>query len=879
LNPTPSVVKFDKLDKVLTLAETVGCHNESSVSLQYICSTVRDALSRIKNGKTHDIALEEVQRVLTCVQEKGLDSGDLSVVLAYIRSHQIVHNLYTVASSTTDSKSLYMALLKAKASCIGSVGADLSCWIDITEDLRFLRICRKNEDWVQVMDHSKTMQQKIAAIATFSDEQKAYCTLLEDQRVAMRREAIALQASTQLRLTSIIGRIGPKGSTSFCAPALGVKILQKVVADLDGTPLSEREVNSSTTDSISKMRALLNLRESVLDEVSLSTALPARRRRSHKLQAADILLGNGANSAAEEKVDLKSASMARIQAARERTSVVLSSAVNFITSTEPSTKECSFVSDTAALIALLEELEEVAMLPVVKWDEASSQVEIHDENARVQNEAIQKLKSRFSEKTQDIELVHVIDGLQHLLSIARSVDDYSHLDSSLNTFSSTIQVSDIPQKIAACLNEQVLVFQKGHILDQLSALVAEGSLLLDNLCFKRDTLDSFLGKVTLLMSTAEEKNVPHDTKCCLQCMACGRELCWASELQMNVEFSRFRRALMKVAEDVPAWFHEKLMRWMTALPVPPDHQSSRSSISQAGRRPSVHSASLRRPPRLPATDQMAVMKFSLEGVNKSISFMANKKHTPEFAAYQKPFQKWKNRVNILNTLWRGLFCMTEDWVTPYVVIGSDRSPDDVHPVTNSIMPAARPVFHSDVHALAILCASLRSSIPHEDSTRLQMLVSDIERCFENVLDVLQPYAFQNFAVPSRGRRTILRKQTTEFEYHMGSGQFAKLRESSIENALNAYDFCKRCVDVLFSVRCSLEKLYEATISFRCGFSDEGSFYFLKASIQNDNKVNLNVYNPVSEVNASISGNPTVSLMRIAVSRCNYDCVCFRFCKR
>lgn len=215
--------------------------------------------------------------------------------------------------------------------------------------------------------------------------------------------------------------------------------------------------------------------------------------------------------------------------------------------------------------------------------------------------------------------------------------------------------------------------------------------------------------------------------------------------------------------------------------------------------------------------------------------------------------------------------MTEDWVTPYVDIGLNKSVDDIHPVANAVMPAARPVFHSDVHALSILCASLLSTIPHEENIKLQMLISDIERCFENVLDVLQPYAFKNFAVPNRGRRGVLRSQQKDLEYSMGLSTFDIQRDANIESSLNAFDLCRRCVDVLFATKRALEKMYESTISFKCGFSHDNAYYLLKSSVKSNNKVSFNLYEPETDWQVYVDGHPEVRCVFIVV------CVFIAYC--
>jgi hypothetical protein len=71
------------------------------------------------------------------------------------------------------------------------------------------------------------------------------------------------------------------------------------------------------------------------------------------------------------------------------------------------------------------------------------------------------------------------------LVTAQTIEDYSILDNSLNTFSLMIQVADIPPRVLLSLQEQVSVFQRGHLLDQLTALAEEGCRLLEILCFNR----------------------------------------------------------------------------------------------------------------------------------------------------------------------------------------------------------------------------------------------------------------------------------------------------------------------------------------------------------------------------------------------------------
>ena len=376
---------------------------------------------------------------------------------------------------------------------------------------------------------------------------------------------------------------------------------------------------------------------------------------------------------------------------------------------------------------------------------------------------------------------------------------------------------------------------------------------------------------------------------CIRCIQCCRDLCWASELQMGVEFQRFRKQLDKEAEDVPSWFHDKLIRWIKLLPTPLYMPQFRGSISQIGRNsilqlsstslqtssftPSSSSSSsslslsllnnvsmpLRKPPRVTNNlgQQNIKIKFSLKNLSQTLCLMVTKKHTPEFMLYQTPFLEWNNRVLLLNTLWRGFFCMTEDWVTPFTLNNANNQKSKS---TQSIMPSASPVYHTDIHALSILCKLLMETNNKESNTSLKRIINNISLCFENVLNTLQPYSLNNFSLPKNLAKnsSILFRKIKELENVINPTLEDIKLKSHLDNIVSCYEFSKKCINVLQSVGNVIERFYISTIKYRTIFKTTSqnttSYYSLNASLLSESTVQYTIHDPVTDWNIKISGS-------------------------
>lgn len=911
LNPTPSLIIFHRLEKVLESASKFGCHNQHSQNLKSLCEIILGMLKLIKINETHQISLSSMLDIQNkVIDQLGVSScSKLNIVLAYVRSHQIIHTIYVAVTTTKDSKSLYYTLSKAIEACGGSIEPTLQPWIDITHDLRYMRTLYLNKDWHVILQHSQemlqTLQQQLIHIC-YSDEQKKLYEQINYERLSINTKALEEYIKIQLQIMSNVGGIGARGISSYCIPQESISMLKNVINQIDNLLLKDEKVES---DEIflnkKKLIALLNLRESVYDEVNIIGETMPHRLSARKIDRYSFTEDQIPSHSSEGLPMLESTSTTRIFSARRRTMKTLEDTQHQFTGKHESQqsiqnfnisiqKEFQFTSTVSKLTNLVENLEETALLPVVGWKSSANQVQFFLENSEKQKNSLQNLIQAFPDRLSDIPLIKVITNLHELLITAQTNEDYSILDNLLNNFSLQIQVADIPPRILISLKEQVAVFQRGHLLDQLTSLALEGCRLLEVLCFKREMLDEYLTKFTYLANSAGEQSVPQETMSCIRCIQCCRDLCWASELQMGVEFQRFKKQLDKEAEDVPSWFHDKLIRWIKHLPPPLHMPTSRGSISQVGKRPIFRNVvqhhhttgppPTRKPPRVSSLEQEQSIDihFSLKNLSQCLSVMVTKKHTPEFPYYQKPFLDWSNRVLLLNTLWRGLFCLTEDWVTPYVTMSNSISNSKItkkefkdiqSTVAFSVNPSASPMFHTDIHALSILCRLLNETIPKETHPNFQRIVKDMATSFDNVLATLQPYALNNFQILKK--TSSLQKQSQfifqklkEFQEdlflispsHTSQKSDRHISHEHVANIVNCYEFAKKCIEVLHSIRHTIQVFYLSTIMFRTVFkipsqsTSSNSYYYLKSCVLSENQVKFSVHDPMSDWNVQVKGS-------------------------
>jgi hypothetical protein len=884
LNPTPSLIIYDRLERVLAWAQTIGCHSQQSVELKSLCEIILRWLQFIKTNETHQISLLSMLEVQQRVEVLSLSCQQLNIVFGYIRSYQIIHTIYMTTRSTTlthDSKALYVVISKAEEACGGMIELTLQPWIDLTNDLRYLRVLLLNKDWLTILEHSQEMNQSLISLSSFcySDEQKKLHDLIQRERVTIHLKALNEHTNIQLHVMSTVGGIGARGSTSYCTPEMGIKILKDVIGKIDSLLLEtseegNQEILTEILTNKKKLIALLNLRESVYDEVSV-IGVPARSRVSsrkidHTEDTTPNILDHLPNTSMVTPLIEMSSTAKMIHAARKRTFNTLEETEKkLIQSSHLIEKEYEFTSNISKLTTLVEALEATVLLPVVGWKSDVNQVQFFSQNSLKQKEALENLVQTFPQRIKDIPLVMVTTDLNELLLIAQTNGDYAILDNLLNTFSLKIQVAGISPRVLLSLKDQVAVFQRGHLLDQLTSLAEEGCRLLEMLCFKRDILDEYLTKFTYLANSAGEQSVPQETMSCIRCIQCCRDLCWASELQMGIEFQRFKKQLDKEAEDVPSWFHDKLIRWVRTLPPPLYMPAVRGSISQVGKRPLLrnslqqHISTIGTLPNRPSRHLSSLdengsqtasieIHFSLKNLSQSLSLMVTKKHTPEFILYQKPFLDWSNRVLLLNTLWRGLFCMTEDWVTPVIDLTEEKQSS----VASSTLPSASPMFHTDIHALSILCQLLNETILKEENFYLQQIVREIVQSFEKVLETLHPKTHKSLKSSLNFPKL---KEYEDTRRLMNLSPRDEKHRLHIETILNCVKFTQRCIDVLQAIAHRIQRFYLSTISYRTVFQikyqpEVYSSCYLRASVISTNRVCFTILDPITDWYAKVTGH-------------------------
>lgn len=383
INSSPDAIFTYKLNNAITRAKVVGCHNDLSTKLLKIAVGVYDMMELIKSSKAHDVNLQKMVAISKEYDELQLDNSSLLSVTRFVRKHQIVHKLYIAVTETTETRNLYIVILKVKAACSDgksdSIGQEVVAWIQIAEDLRQLRVLKKDQDWPAIKDHISKFKNNLNLVEANNDEEKAFKLFVSNEMNVCAIAATSAFVDAQLSIATDSGRIGSKGNTTYCVPDKSVEILKHMLNDM------ERDKEFVDVEKKNKLQHLLNLRESVRDELNVRQT---------------ISMENVGDSPSKF---YSSNASARITAARHHTQEYLNGSklhMNFAQS------ECNLVSRMSELTILIENLEKIALLPVITWTD-QNQVEFHNQTSKLQLEIIQKITSSFSDSLDDIPLIKV----------------------------------------------------------------------------------------------------------------------------------------------------------------------------------------------------------------------------------------------------------------------------------------------------------------------------------------------------------------------------------------------------------------------------------------------------------------------------------------
>jgi hypothetical protein len=403
INASPDLIQHNLLSDVMNQAKVIGCHNKKSIKLIEIVSAIANMVELVKNGKAYDVNLQKMITVTSEIESIKLDSTLVVAVIRFVRTCQIVHKLYVAASSSTESRQLYVVILKAKSSCTSSpssgavIDSDMIRWIEIAEDLRYLRVLNNSNDWLGIREHSSLVMEKAANFDANSDEEKKFLSLIVNECQSSFNKGTDEYIDVQISIASESGQIGSKGSTNYCVPEMSIQVLKKMLNEL------ESHENHMNSERKKKLKFLLTLRESIREEGAVMQSVT----RS-VTQSKDLAAGSGHTLPSEKSLSssaiFSSTSLSPyLLEARHHTEESLQDP---LFTTGFAHTECSLVARMRDLIELVENLENVALLPVIGWTD-NHQVEFFINNSKLHLDAIQKISTSFPEAVDDIPLIKV----------------------------------------------------------------------------------------------------------------------------------------------------------------------------------------------------------------------------------------------------------------------------------------------------------------------------------------------------------------------------------------------------------------------------------------------------------------------------------------
>lgn len=670
------VVEIDErpLRQVL---EEVGDYSFNDVSKRYrhVVSTILDYLIHIKNGQPELVSLPILTSIIA--ENNHLNLGSLLLIEQYIKAFQIVLQLFDMCK-TNSNRQLLIAIHKSHKICKDN--KQILKWIDAAEKLYSLRLLQADNDYSCIVEFCVEVRHALQ-IPAATQMEREFLSYLQGQHDTIKKNAALMIMSNYRDIITVIGKTGTKGSSGYTTPKYGIQVVEQLISHMQHDEYPE------AASIREECLAILKLRENVYHESKLTNQHSVLRRTSSTGWAQQ-----------------QSESGEELQQFRDATKAMMRECNTACTIND----ECCLIEKRSLLTELLEDLEAKAMVPIFLWSE-DGHVELNDEGVKTQSAVLQILGKEFPDIVGDLPLPKVINELHSLHTTVQNIQDYSMLEDSLKTFSSFLQIADISYKVKESLKTQIIVFQRGRVLEELVVLSNEGCYLLEILCYERQKFDEYLGKMDYLINFVGDMVIPSATMASIKCLKYSRELCWAVELLMYSEIDKFKKQLMQAAQDVPTWFYDKLERWMTCLPIPKPAQ------------PSLALANVATDP-VKTTPKSPRVEFTVIGVHSIISsiVVAN---TP---ALQKQFSKYQLRVSLLNALWRGIFCFIEDWTVCSEPI--------------ACLLRHLPSYHIDRACLERIVSVLKTRVSQENHWGLKNIISDVCKIFENVADAqLQNY--------------------------------------------------------------------------------------------------------------------------------------------
>lgn len=845
-NPDPKTIRVSLLESAKLLAESIGCHSDESVDLMKIAHSLLNMLSLLKTGHRDQISYEDMAKNLTIITSKMHLSGfALSAILHYVKFSQVIQKFFDTAKNTanSDTKSLYLVTLKYSNRLFKScsedsddyeLGCDLKPWVLLVEELRQLRLLQNTEDWPGVVELVESAKVCRASSTTQDEVQVSFIEFMHVQREAAYRKAKANEVAAQFSIASSAGMVGSNGIASLHTPELGIGML-RLMLEKSSADSIQYDILPETRKQKEKMSSLLHLRESVFCE---------------------------SNTVADEKAKFSSLNKhsPKVMSARDKTATAVSKSCEYFND------ECKFISETSTLLQLIENLEREVLKPVVTWaspslnapstyqnnkdskmvnissfDQTTSfsdcgQVLVHTENLTLQKNAIAKIRSLFPDKHLDISLLNITNSLHEILSATEYISDYSALEDKLRSFNILVKVTDMSDLVKDCLRNQVSVFQKGHLIDQLTTIITEGSDLLSSHNYSKTVFDNYLDKVTHLTIVSGESNMPGDMLSCIQCMRCCRNLIAAADFLLSADFVKHRNELDQAAAQTPEWFYNLLQLWVVKLNNPVSttaaflrdaekYALSRQDSTVAGN-PKCHaydsadrSLSLRLRDIGDYIQQMIKIKSNTGGHGEDVM-------EKKFFTLYTSFNIWKERYNLLNLTWQGFQCLNEKFAV---------SEAHGHVFARSLFTPCMAIFHVDTFTLSAVTKLLKDSVEKEPDVSFRKAMTAIEKIFSNIVDISEAYL--NTTHLSGKKNSV--KDEVNVMYLDSAHQLAEVEQT--------FSYCCALTQAFTAVNNALIVLESlAGLKFNKKFTEDGiddsiAYFLLDAEVNAEHSLTFNLF--------------------------------------
>lgn len=334
---------------------------------------------------------------------------------------------------------------------------------------------------------------------------------------------------------------------------------------------------------------------------------------------------------------------------------------------------------------------------------------------------------------------------------------------------------------------------------------------------------------------------------CIRCVRFARELCWTSDIYLPLEFQKYKTQLDKEAEEVPSWFHEKLLKWLGQLPTP--HVNADEEKSKLLQDANTSHTIVHR--RMMHNLHASELILNVKRASQTISMLAKNRNTPMLPKLLAAFAQWKDRLHMLNSFWRGIFCFSEDWISP--LRGSENAFELQVLQMDPLFAYNPPIYYLDIHHLRIVFENVSKELHKESNSKIKAIVSDVIICFDDILRIIEPCSRHNFAIESKNYPP----------YAFADNCIANNAHSDEDwcrndnFVLGNLSFSKECSKSLLTMKSTISNFQSKVIRRKFGFCDHGDYYLLSSRIINQAYLEFTILEISSGYSVKVQSHPEV----------------------